>query len=427
MDISYLQKKKLPDAPGVYFFLGKNKKILYIGKATSLKDRVKSYFSKDLPFSRSPLIVSMVEESKSLDFKETSSVLEALLLEADLIKKFKPDFNTKEKDDKSFNCVVITDEDFPQILIIRKKEIDFKNLSTLNFKLKTIFGPFTSGSQLKEALRIVRKIFPYRDEKCHLPIPNLSPKTYHLKPSARPCFNFSIGLCPGTCIGAVDKKTYAKTIKQIELFLSGNIKSLVKALEKEMNSLAKVKKFEEAKKIRDKIYALQHINDIALIKSDLLSSDVSPLSSSFRIESYDIAHMSGKDMVGVMTVVTDGEADKSQYKKFNIKTVSSSNDTGALKEVLERRFNHPEWQFPNLIVVDGGIAQFNLAKEVLEGLKLNIPIVSVVKDEHHKPKGFFGDEELAKKYKKQILLANSESHRFAIGFHKKVRGRNFLV
>ncbi len=417
MDISYLQKKKLPDAPGVYFFLGKNKNILYIGKATSLKDRVKSYFSKDLLVSRSQLICSMVEEAKTLDFKETSTVLEALLVEADLIRKFKPDFNTKEKDDKSFNCVVITDEDFPQILIIRKKEIDFVNsqLPIFNFqKIRSVFGPFTSGSQLKEALKIVRRIFPYRDEKCKIG-------------SKRGCFNFSIGLCPGTCIGAVDKKTYAKTIKQIELFLSGNIKSLVKTLEKEMNSLAKEKKFEEAKKVRDKIYALQHINDISLIKSDLLSSDVSNLSSSFRIESYDIAHMSGKDMVGVMTVVTDGEADKSQYKKFNIKTVTSSNDTGALKEVLERRFDHPEWQFPNLIVVDGGIAQLNIVKLIIENLKLNIPVVSVVKDDRHKAKGLLGDEEFAKKYKKEILLANSESHRFAIGFHKKVRGRNFLI
>ena len=331
MDISYLQKKKLPDAPGVYFFLGKNKKIIYIGKATSLKDRVKSYFSKDLLVSRSPLIVQMVEESKTIDFREASSVLEALLLEADLIKKFKPIYNTKEKDDKSFNCVVITDEDFPQILIIRKKEIDFSKLEAKSQKLKAIFGPFPSGSQLKEALKIVRKIFPYRDEKCK---PN----------SKRGCFNFSIGLCPGTCIGAVDKKTYTKTIKQIELFLSGNIKSLAKTLEKEMNSLAKVKKFEEAKKIRDKIYALQHINDISLIKSDLLSADVSNSSSSFRIESYDIAHMSGKDMVGVMTVMTDGEVDKSQYKKFNIKTVASSNDTGALKEVLEGKIVSDEKQ-----------------------------------------------------------------------------------
>lgn len=417
MDISYLQKKKLPDAPGVYFFLGKNKKIIYIGKATSLKDRVKSYFSKDLLVSRSPLIVQMVEEAKIIDFREVSSVLEALLLEADLIKKFKPIYNTKEKDDKSFNCVVITDEDFPRILIIRKKEIDFVNLQLpiFNFqKIRSVFGPFTSGSQLKEALKIVRKIFPFRDEKCKLN-------------SKRGCFNFSIGLCPGTCIGAVDKKTYAKTIKQIELFLSGNIKSLVKTLEKEMNSLAKVKKFEEAKKIRDKIYALQHINDISLIKSDLLSPTTHNPQPVFRIESYDIAHMSGKDMVGVMTVVTDGEVDKSQYKKFNIKTVTSSNDTGALKEVLERRFNHPEWQFPNLIVVDGGIAQLNIVKLIITNLGTNIPVVSVVKNDHHKPKGLLGDEEFAKKYKREILLANSESHRFAIGFHKKVRGRNFLV
>lgn len=425
MNINYLQKKKLPDAPGVYFFLGKNKKILYIGKATSLKDRVKSYFSKDLLVSRSSLIVSMVSDSKTLDFKETSSVLEALLLEADLIRKFKPDFNTKEKDDKSFNCVVITDEDFPQILIIRKKEIDFVELKIENFKLRSVFGPFPNGSQLKEALKIVRKIFPYRDEKCH--IPNLSLKTYHLVTSSRPCFNYSIGLCPGTCVGVVEKKTYGKTIKQIELFLSGNLKNLKKNLEKDMKEFAKNHDFENAKKMRDKIFALNHINDISLIKSDNLSLITLNSSPSYRIESYDISHMSGQNMVGVMTVVINGEAQKNEYRKFNINTCENSNDPKAIKEVLERRFNHAEWNFPDFIVVDGNAIQINTANDVILKLGLKIPVVSVVKNEKHKAKGFLGREDLIKKYKKEILLANSEAHRFAIAFHKKKRSKNFLI
>ncbi len=413
MEKIQINRKKLPDSSGVYFFLNKQKKPIYIGKATSLKDRVKSYFAKDIDFVRSPLIKKMVEEAKTIEFKETQSVLEALLLEADLIRKFKPTYNTKEKDDKSFNCVAFTKEDFPQLIIIRKKNIDFSSLTTNYYKLSTIFGPFANGSQLKEALKIIRKIFPYRDEKCKLN-------------SKRPCFNYSIGLCPGTCIGLLDKKCYAVRVKRIEKLLSGKVGDVVKDLEKEMKKLAKEEKFEPAKILRDKIFALQHINDVSLIKSDQLSTIHHSLTTLPRIEAYDIAHLQGSSMVGVMTVVLDGVADKSSYRKFNINS-KNPDDTKSLSHILERRLKHTEWPMPNLIVVDGGIAQLNAIKEVLVQNNIEIPVVSVVKDEQHKPKDILGEQIFAKKYKKEILLANSESHRFAIGFHKKKRRRNFLV
>ena len=146
-----------------------------------------------------------------------------------------------------------------------------------------------------------------------------------------------------------------------------------------------------------------------------------------RIEAYDIAHMSGKNMVGVMVVLEDGEVAKDEYRKFKIKTETDANDTGALKEVLERRLAHAEWPFPELIVLDGGIAQINTAKKVLNKLNLSIPIVSVLKNEHHKPKNILGrKEDNTKKYEKEILLANSEAHRFAINYHKNMRAKNFI-
>ncbi len=423
MTLDQFKKQKLPDTPGVYFFLNKQKKILYIGKATSLSDRVRSYFAPDLVETRGKFLVKMVEEATSIDYKQTDSVLEALLLEADLIKKFKPTYNTKEKDDKSFNCVVFTQEDFPQLRIIRKKEIEISKkekgkgkkeagkIIASGVPLKSIFGPFVSGAQLKEALKIIRKIFPYRDEKCHLN-------------SKRACFNYSIGLCPGTCIGVIDKHCYAIRVRRIEKFLSGDVKSVIKDLEKDMNELAEEKKFEAAKILRDKIYALEHINDVSLIKSDLVAQHGQ--NNDFRIESYDVAHMAGKDMVGVMTVVVGGEIDKSEYRKFKIETVSSSNDPKALREILERRFAHSEWKFPDIVVVDGGVAQINVAHDFLHAQGLNIPVVSVVKDDRHKPKGFLGNLSLAEKHKREIILANSESHRFAIGYHKKMRNKSFL-
>ena len=332
-------------------------------------------------------------------------------MEADLIKKFKPIYNTKEKDDKSFLCVVIAKEDFPQVLTIRKKD-----LTSARQGLAEVYGPFPNGAQLKEALKIIRKIFPYRDEKCKLN-------------SKRPCFNYSIGLCPGVCIGAMDKHCYAIRLKRIKLFLSGNIKALTKDLTKDMKALAKEHKFEAAKILRDKIYALTHIQDISLIKSDsFLTANSSKLEArNFRIESFDIAHMGGNSMVGVMVVLANGVPDKSSYRKFKIRGYKASNDPGALREVLERRLNHPEWQMPNLIVVDGGVVQLNAVNAVLKKKGIKIPAVSVVKDERHKAKGVLGDAVLSTKYKKEILLSNAEAHRFAIGYHKKLRRKNFLV
>ncbi len=132
-------------------------------------------------------------------------------------------------------------------------------------------------------------------------------------------------------------------------------------------------------------------------------------------------------MVGVMTVLEDGELAKSEYKKFKIRTQNMANDTGALKEVLERRFGHREWRLPNLIVVDGGTAQINVASKTLSRLNLDIRVVSVLKDEKHKPKAILGNSHNVKKYKREILLANSEAHRFAIAYHKKMRSSNFIL
>jgi excinuclease ABC subunit C len=172
----------LPDTPGCYFFRDADNKILYIGKATSLKSRVRSYFDTDLINTRGLKVVSMVKAASSVTFTETQSVLEALILEAQLIKQHQPYFNTKEKDDKSFYGVVITKEDFPRVLLVRMRDLEKKVPVELQ---KYIFGPFTNGNSIKEALKITRKIFPFRD-KCEIG-------------QSKPCFNAQLGLCPGVC------------------------------------------------------------------------------------------------------------------------------------------------------------------------------------------------------------------------------------
>lgn len=398
-----IKKLNIPNKSGVYFFF-KGKEIIYIGKATSLKDRIKSYFGKDLIETRGPLIVDMIFQSDKIDWQETDSVLEAIILEANLIKKYQPKYNTKEKSDKSFNYVCITNGKLPTVVLMRGKDILNKEDS-----IGTVFGPYPNGSQLREAMRIIRKIFPYIDA-------NSSKKDNYE-------FYRQLGLTPDF---AVANNFYLQNIKYLKLFFKGKKKDVVKDLKKEMILSAKKKEFERAGEIKRQLFALEHINDVALLKKENLDSYSKDNNSVFRIEAYDIAHMSGKSMVGVMVVIENGEVAKNEYRKFKIKTQSNANDTGALSEVLNRRFLHPEWRFPSIIVVDGGIQQINAAKNVFKNLNLNIPITSVLKDEHHKPKDVLGDTKIVSKYKNLILLANNEAHRFAITYHKKTRAKNFL-
>jgi excinuclease UvrABC nuclease subunit len=356
----------------------------------------------------------MMALAQDIDFNQTDSVLEALLLEANLIKQHQPKYNTKEKDNKSYNYVVFTNDDFPKILTIRGRTL----LTSQEKKYKYIFGPFPHGGQLKAAMKIIRRIFPFSDDKC-LPC-------YLQRPPCKACFNRQIGLCPGVCTGEITKAEYAEQIRNLKLFFEGKKKTLLKNLEKQMNEYAKKQEFEKAAQARQTIFALNHIQDIALIKHKIDESaggEVSRSEQGFRIEAYDVAHSSGKNVVGVMVVVEDGEVKKSDYRKFKIKLNPGVNDTGALKEILRRRLGHLEWPLPNLIVVDGAQAQLNAAEAVLSERGFKIPLVSVVKDERHKPRGIMGATEFAESHKQSIILGNSEAHRFAITYHRQKRDR----
>ena len=464
--------RKLPASPGVYFFLGKNNEILYIGKATTLKSRVRSYFAGNLADSRSTFILEMVQRIKKIKHRPTDSVLEALILEAALIKRHQPKYNTAEKDGKSFNSVVITKEEFPRVLIVRQKDINFaKNTLTLTSELLTlssIFGPFPQGGLLKEAIKIIRRIFPFRDKCTPCSVLQKIEPNRPQSEICKQCFMRQINLCPGVCSGEIDKKSYGETIKNIKLFLSGQKKKLLKNLERQMAKLAKEEKFEGAKIVRDKIFALKHIQDVSLINRDYATSNIETLGTlenEFRIESYDIAHLGGTHVVGAMVVIEGKKLKKSDYRKFKIRMGLSKpnadqgasekctetydqydegasqrsnaemrrmgkshknpgiNDPMALKEILGRRLNHKEWLLPNLIVVDGSTAQKNALEAVLEEERLTIPVVAVTKDERHKQKTILGDTILIEKHKQEILLSNLEAHRFAINYHRTLRDK----
>ncbi len=393
--------KKIPSTPGVYFFLGAKKDILYIGKATSLKQRLTSYFSSDIAEKRSFLIEKMVGEAVRVEWMETDSVLEAMLIETNLIRTHKPVYNTRSKDDKSFNHVIITDEKFPRVLVVRGKDL-------ASYSYTYEYGPFPSGALFKDALKIIRKLFQFYD--------TLAPdKTYTNKVhKGKVDFNRQIGLYPGECTSS----EYVRTIRHIRLFFEGKKEKIVTDLEKQMHAKARAQKFEEALVLKKKIFALQHIQDVSLLKREAREYRDE---KSMRIEAYDVAHLEGDSMVGVMTVVTAGETIPAEYRKFIIRECDGPDDTRALTEILMRRLKYNEWVMPDLIVVDGSTAQRNAALKVLETAGKVIPVVGVVKDEYHRPHHYIGPKNLIEEHKNAILLANAESHRFAITFHRKRR------
>jgi excinuclease ABC subunit C len=405
MTLDDFSRLNLPETPGVYFWKSAGQ-ILYIGKATSLRDRVRSYFSNDLIQTRGPRMVDMVFKSDTIEWQETDSVLEAMIAEANLIKKHWPDYNVKEKDDKSFNYVVITREKFPRIMVIRGRTLEVERQKK-ELKVRKIFGPFTSGSALREALKIIRKMFPFIDK--------------HSSSKYTTIFYRQLGLSPDTASEEA-RIEYQKNIDHIALFFEGKKGKLVHALERDMNEYAKTLQFEKAAEVKRKIFALDHIRDIALIKEDLgIDSSASESSTGFRIEAYDTAHMSGKESAGVMTVVVDGEIAKNEYRKFKLSPEIGNNDTASLREIIERRLGHSEWRMPDIVVIDGGVGQLNMAQKVFAERGVAIPLVAVVKDERHKPSDILGDAALITTHKKSILLANHEAHRFSLSYHRKLR------
>ncbi len=425
--------KKFPDTPGVYLMKDGGGRVLYVGKAGNLRRRVASYFERP----HDVRIETLVRKITKIDYRQTDTALEALILEAEFIKKLAPPFNVREKDDKSFLYVQITREKFPRVLLVRGRSREGGRR----------FGPFTSASGAREALRILRKIFPW---STHDP--------ERIGKFARPCFDYEIGLCPGTCVGKISRGEYMKNIHRLPLFLEGKKKRLIQSLIKEMNAASKKLEFEAAEKLRRQIFALQHIRDTALISdSEVLvasgggergmgaksSGGLGAAVGTYRIEGYDISNISGTSAVGSMVVFENGEPNTSEYRKFRIRTIFKPNDVGMLTEVLKRRFGHfpgvghgasfsadgkggaGQWRLPDLILIDGGVAQANAAWRTLLRAGLRIPIVGIAKGPERKRNDIIG---AIPKWtnQKTLIRVRDEAHRFAIRYHKTLRERSFI-
>ncbi len=397
------QVKKLPLSPGVYLFLNKNKKPLYVGKATSLRRRVISYFQKQ----QDPRLAEMIDSAVKIKYYKTDSVLEALVLEANLIKKYWPKYNVKEKDNRSFIYIVIPRQardkfpradgstsltaGFPRPFIVRQRELE-------KFPQDRVFGPYQSLSAIKNGLRIIRKIFPYS---------TCLAAGKPAKNSGKPCFDYQIGLCPGACVNKISKEEYQKNIDNLILFLRGEKKKLFKKLKNE-NQMA--------------IQSLKHIQDVALISREDLSQGTAKFN---RIEGYDISHLTGKETVGSMVVFIDGKADNSQYRLFNIKEAPANDDLRALEEMITRRFRHPEWHYPDLIMIDGGKPQISFISKTFKKLNISIPIVGISKFGGDKlvfqPKVKSSLKELIQTEKGVLLKVREEAHRFALKTSRRQR------
>lgn len=414
--------KKLPETPGVYFFLDETGDMLYIGKATILRDRVRSYFSSDILETRGPKIGKMLLYARRVAWRVTDSVLEALILESKLIKEHQPPYNTDAKDDKSYNHVVITDEEFPRVLLVRGRDLSQGKFTD---PIRSVFGPFPHGTQLAVAMKIVRRIFPYRD-KC-VPATGKTQDTRHKtqkKKDPKPCFHRQIGLCPGVCTGEISRREYGRIVRDIERFFGGNKKAITKRLEGEMRVAADRLAFERAADIKRTIFALGHIQDVALLGQG--TGDRGQGTADIRIEAYDVAHLAGKSSVGAMVVCYGETPDIGAYRKFLLRGAHAGNDLSALGETLRRRLEHGEWPKPHIVAVDGNVNQLRIAEELLvEAGWGDVRIVGIVKNARHQPERLIGDGEAIAEYRRAILLCNAEAHRFALRYHRTRYRKDF--
>lgn len=430
---------KLPDTSGVYFFKDKREKVIYVGKANSLKSRVSSYFSNST--QQSPKINKMIEEIVNIEYITTSSEIEALILESKMIKNNNPYYNTQLKDDKSYPYIKITlERDFPQILFYRKINRKVKEGKAL------YFGPFVDTNATRVVIKLLRQVFKIRE--C---------KKKDLK-KAKICLDYQIGLCSAPCVNMISKIEYRKRIREICLFLSGKQKRLLNNLYREMKEASSNLNYEKAAKVRDRIKSIETIlksqeinlfrknneNGYLLKKIEEVEKDeikkgrkaVIDLKDKLSlkklpeiIEAFDISNIQGKLAVGSLVVFEEGRPKKKDYRRFRVKRVKGIDDYAMLQEITERRYKRllsEGKKLPDLVLVDGGKGQLSEVKKILNNLNLELPIISIAKKE----------EEIFKPevHKPIILPSNSEAlfllqrirdeaHRFAVTYHRSIRSK----
>ncbi len=396
-NFKFLSKEKitqLPKTSGVYSF--KNKKtLLYIGKAANIKERVKNHFYQ--PSFRDNFFINEVSK---IGYIKTDFEIEALILEASLIKKYQPKYNVIWKDDKNYFFVEITNDEFPRVLITHQTK-----------EKAEYIGPFVEGTSLKRTLTYLRKVFPHYTTKKH---PKMS------------CLWCNLKLCPGP---NPDKKEYRKNINNLISVLKGKSKTVLRLLKREMNRASASQNYEIAAQKRDRIRILERVISHSKIFEFgwQIEPKLPPEWQFKRIEAYDISNIQGKEATGSMVVFTQAEPDKSQYRKFKIKISGKPNDVAMMKEVLRRRLKHLEWPYPELILIDGGKAQLNAAKSIVKN-RTRVMAIAKKRNKLYTNRGTKPIllKSLPREVFNLILQLRDESHRFAQKYHHKLRDKALI-
>ncbi len=543
-DIEY-ELGKLPNSPGVYIMHSSTGAILYVGKAVNLHNRVRQYFRSGHGHNNSPKIIKMVSQVAYFEYIITSSELEALVLECNLIKEHRPKYNTLMTDDKGYPYIRVTvEEPYPRVFMVHQMHRDKSKY----------FGPYTDKSAVKDIVGLLRKLYKLR--RCNKKLPEQAMKD-------RPCLYYQIGECSGPCNLLISEEEYKENVRKAMDFLGGDYKETINSLTEEMKQYASSLDFEKAAKTRDLIESIRHIMDkqrisdvdgddkdiIALSKnatdsvisvffvrsgqligrenhhmsgdmteaddqiiaefikqfysgtpyvpkeilteyvipedtliedylteisghkvkltrpqkgekvkllqlakenaSLVLSQDIERIKrkekrtigatmeiaeilgieKASRMEAFDISNISGYLSVASMVVFENGEPRKNAYRKFRLRTVTGPDDYASMKEVLSRRFTDDKLgTLPDVLMMDGGKGQVNVAEAVLNSLGLEIPVCGMVKDDNHRTRGlYYKDQEVLFKRGSEamhmITALQDETHRFAIEYHKTLRSK----
>lgn len=406
--------KELPSSPGVYFHKNAEGEVIYVGKAAVLKNRVRQYFQNS---EKDPKTEALVKEIATTDWIVVDTEMDALFLESEMIKRYKPKWNILLRDDKTVSYVRIDmKSEIPYVSLTRTPEGDRAEY----------IGPFYAKRTVADALRILRRVFPY-----------------YIKPyDGKKTLDTDLGLTPGIEIGKSTPKEYKKNLRKLIRYLNGERKELLKDIEKQMKEASAAGNFEEAAALRNQLFGLQDLRkkivfsnkEFLDISSDqalkqlqkLLNLEKPPK----RIEGYDISHQSGVDAVGSMVVFINGAADRAQYRKFKLRK-QQNNDTESLREVLERRLKHTEWEYPDLIILDGGVGQVNAVREIIG----DIPVIGRNKSGDHNKNAQVNivipdrgeiEIDLNAHVAKLISRIDEESHRFAISYHRLLKRKSMI-
>lgn len=420
----------LKPTPGVYLFKNSKGIVIYVGKAVNLTRRVKQYFQDATLGTKSLILVSHIASVKTI---ETASEFDALLLEAKLIQHYKPKYNSVAKDDKSplYICLTLS-EHLPRVLYVRGRQLTFFT----SRRGDCIFGPFGSARIAKSIMRDIRRSVPYCTQK---------------RRDGRLCFYSHLGLC-APCASYIAKLSagvvkqrllheYRRNFTRLKDILSGHSPLVIKEMLDDMKNLAVQNLFEQAHIKKRQIEALYQLyfrhHDVSLYihRQDALSSmgqnEQDELAKALgipidrRIECIDISNTSGRNATGSLVVSEDGIVDPMQYRKFRIRTnppAGGPNDVAMMEEVLARRFAHPEWPYPDLIVVDGGKPQLGRARAVLSRMNIKIPVIGLAKrrEEIYTDKGPLRLP-LTSPALHLLQRLRDEAHRFALSYHRKLR------